>query len=476
MKTMAPSPMQSVFLLPLFLLLVPATFPISSSEPTQDRAALLDFLSRTPHAGRIRWNQSVSACQWVGVTCDANRTAVIALRLPGAGLQGPVPPGTLSRLSSLRVLSLRSNAISGPIPSELLSNLTFLRSFYLQGNRLSGPIPDAIGRATRLLRVDLSSNNISGEIPFAVGNLTRLTGLFLQNNSLSGKIPSLQLPSLTGFSVANNRLNGSIPESLSGFPESSFAGNLQLCGGPLPPCNPFFPAPAPAPSGGGPTNGDVGGSKKKKKLSKGAIIAIAVVAGVLLGLILLSLLICLVLRRRSGTSARTAATSKTSAKSISAAATAGAGTRSAGTSGLTAAETGTSSTSKEDVVRGGVAGAAAAGANGGERNKLVFLEDGVYSFDLEDLLRASAEVLGKGTVGTSYKAVLEEGTTVVVKRLKDVAVSKKEFEAQMEAAGRGVTLHQNVLPLRAYYFSKDEKLLVYDYVPAGSLSAMLHGQ
>ncbi|KAK9081913.1 hypothetical protein Syun_030750 [Stephania yunnanensis] len=31
-------------------------------------------------------------------------------------------------------------------------------------------------------------------------------------------------------------------------------------------------------------------------------------------------------------------------------------------------------------------------------------------FDLEDLLRASAEVLGKGSVGTSYKAVLEEGT------------------------------------------------------------------
>jgi hypothetical protein len=36
--------------------------------------------------------------------------------------------------------------------------------------------------------------------------------------------------------------------------------------------------------------------------------------------------------------------------------------------------------------------------------------------------------------------------------------------------------HRNVLPVRAYYFSKDEKLLVYDYLPNGSLSAMLHGQ
>jgi hypothetical protein len=35
--------------------------------------------------------------------------------------------------------------------------------------------------------------------------------------------------------------------------------------------------------------------------------------------------------------------------------------------------------------------------------------------------------------------------------------------------------HRNLLPVRAYYFSKDEKLLVYDYLPNGSLSAMLHG-
>ncbi|KAM0020688.1 putative protein kinase RLK-Pelle-LRR-III family [Helianthus debilis subsp. tardiflorus] len=88
-------------------------------------------------------------------------------------------------------------------------------------------------------------------------------------------------------------------------------------------------------------------------------------------------------------------------------------------------------------------------------------------------LRASAEVLGKGSVGTSYKAVLEEGTTVVVKRLKDVTVTKKEFEVQMEVLGK--VKNENVVELRAYYYSKDEKLLVYDYLPAGSLSALLHG-
>ncbi|KAK9114841.1 hypothetical protein Syun_021638 [Stephania yunnanensis] len=102
-----------------------------------------------------------------------------------------------------------------------------------------------------------------------------------------------------------------------------------------------------------------------------------------------------------------------------------------------------------------------------------FLDAGIYSFDLEDLLRASAEVLGKGSVGTSYKAVLEEGTTVVVKRLKDVVVTKREFEVQME--GLRKVNHENIVPLRAFYYSKDEKLLVYDFMPAGSLSALLHG-
>lgn len=75
-----------------------------------------------------------------------------------------------------------------------------------------------------------------------------------------------------------------------------------------------------------------------------------------------------------------------------------------------AAEAGTSSC--KDDITGGFAGE--------ERNKLIFFDGGGYSFDLENLLRASAKVLGKGSVGTSYKAVLEEGTTMVVKRLKDV--------------------------------------------------------
>lgn len=411
-----------------------------NSEPVQDKQALLAFISQTPHSNRVQWNASDSVCNWVGVQCDATNSSVYSLRLPAVDLVGPLPPNTIGRLTNLRVLSLRSNGLTGEIPTDF-SNLTFLRSIYLQKNKFSGEFPASLTRLTRLTRLDLSSNNFTGSIPFSINNLTHLSGLFLENNTFSGSLPSITA-NLNGFDVSNNNLNGSIPKTLSKFPEASFAGNLDLCGPPLKTsCSPFFPAPAPSPDNIPPADKP---KKKSKKLSTGAIVAIVVGSILFLAILLLLLLLCLRKRRR-----RTPAKPP---KPVVAA-------RSA------QAEAGTSS-SKDDIT-GGSAEAER------ERNKLMFFDGGIYSFDLEDLLRASAEVLGKGSVGTSYKAVLEEGTTVVVKRLKDVVVTKKEFEMQMEILGK--IKHDNVVPLRAFYFSKDEKLLVYDYMPAGSLSALLHG-
>ena len=108
--------------------------------------------------------------------------------------------------------------------------------------------------------------------------------------------------------------------------------------------------------------------------------------------------------------------------------------------------------------------------------KLVFFGSAaaVAPFDLEDLLRASAEVLGKGAFGTTYKALLESGATVAVKRLKDVTLSEPEFRERISEIGE--LQHEFIVPLRAYYYSKDEKLLVYDFMPMGSLSAVLHGE
>ncbi|WOL20715.1 putative inactive receptor kinase [Canna indica] len=424
----------------LLLIIVVAKPPTVRAEPTQDRAALLAFIGAVPHEQRIRWNTNSSTCDWVGVTCNLNRTAVMILRLPGVGLVGTIPVRTVGRLSQLRVLSLRSNRLSGPIPADF-AGLTLLRNLYLQNNLLSGAIPSGLTQLGRLVRIDLSGNNLAGQIPSAFSNLTHLTRLFLQNNRLSGSLPNISINSLVDFNVSYNQLNGSIPATLDRFPASSFAGNLHLCGSPLPSCNPLLSSPAPS-------------STSRKKLSRAAVIAIAVTAGLLL-LALLLLLVCWAIRRRQR-GAGQKATKEAAAEAV-------------GRSG----ETGLTSSSKDDL-SGGVGSSSTAPAEVAERNRLVFVgKGGGYSFDLEDLLRASAEVLGKGSVGTSYKAVLEDGTTVAVKRLRDVTVSKREFEEHMESLGK--LEHDNLLPLRAYYYSKDEKLLVLDYLSAGSLSSLLHG-
>ncbi|KAL2558685.1 putative inactive receptor kinase [Forsythia ovata] len=108
------------------------------------------------------------------------------------------------------------------------------------------------------------------------------------------------------------------------------------------------------------------------------------------------------------------------------------------------------------------------------RKKLVFTEGFNPAFDLRDMLRASAEVLGKGMFGNSYKAKLENGITIMVKRLKGVNVTSQAFPQQMEVIGR--MRHENVAALMAYYCLNDEILMVYDYYGQGSVFSILHGK
>nr|CAD1834201.1 unnamed protein product [Ananas comosus var. bracteatus] len=415
----------------LFFLFLLAFSPVRS-EPIQDRSALLAFIGAVPHEQRVQWNASVSTCDWVGVTCDPNRTVVEELHLPGVGLVGPIPAGTLGRLTGLRVLSLRSNRLSGPIPDDL-SNLTLLRGLYLQGNQFSGEIPPGLDRLGRLARLDLSANNLSGSIPYALNNLTHLTTLRLENNRFSGSLPSISIDSLRSFDVSDNRLNGSIPRPLSRFPASAFAGNLGLCGAPLPPCSPFFPSPAPSP-GSEVIPGQR--SKKKKRLSAGAIVAIAVgsAAGVLL-LLLALLAICLAARRRRRTGA--AAGAAAGPKGGGAAATpAGAGARSG--------DTGMTSSSKEEAL-----GPREQGARRARRRGTGWCSWG----------------RGPGTAST-WRICCGRRRRCWGRERGDVVQG---------GAGGGDHRGGEAAQGRRGVEAGDEKLLVFDYLPAGSLSALLHG-
>ncbi|CAA2966230.1 probable inactive receptor kinase At5g58300 isoform X1 [Olea europaea subsp. europaea] len=422
----------SHILLPLLFVIV-NLLPLAISDLNSDKQALLAFAAAVPHGRKLNWNPATPVCSsWVGVTCSQDGRNVIYLRLPGVGLSGPIPNDTLAKLDSLRILSLRSNRLSGNLPPDILS-LPSLHNLFLQHNNFSGDIPTSFSPQINIL--DLSFNLITGKIPQTVRNLTQLIALNLQNNSLSGSIPNLDLPRLKRLNLSYNHLDGPIPSSLKKFPNSSFIGNT-LCGPPLNVCFPVIP-PSPSPSPFIPPSEVPQYQSSKKKLALGAIITIAVGGTVVLFLIALVLLFCFFKRKESDDGAMPKVKSSGG---------------------------GRSEKPREEF---------GSGVQEPEKNKLVFFEGCSYNFDLEDLLRASAEVLGKGSFGTAYKAVLEESTTVVVKRLKEVIVGKKDFEQQMETIGR-LGLHPNVVPLRAYYYSKDEKLLVNDYFSSGSLATVLH--
>ncbi|KAJ6878379.1 inactive receptor kinase [Populus alba x Populus x berolinensis] len=416
----------------LFIILT-IIFPFAISDLKSDKQALLDFAAVVPHSRKLNWNPASLVCKsWVGVTCNLNGTRVVELRLPGVGLLGHIPPNTLGKLDALNTLSLRSNVLEGDLPSDVTS-LPSLQNLFLQHNNFSGGVPTSFSLKLNVL--DLSFNSFTGNIPQTIANLTQLTGLSLQNNALSGPIPDLNHTRIKHLNLSYNHLNGSIPVSLQKFPNSSFIGNSLLCGPPLNPCTIVLPPP-PSPAYIPPPATSHKRSSKVK-LKMGAIIAIAVGGSAVLFLVVLIVLCCCLKKKdKEGTGVL-------KGKAVS---------------------SGRGEKPKEDF---------GSGVQEPEKNKLVFFEGCSYNFDLEDLLRASAEVLGKGSYGTAYKAVLEESTTVVVKRLKEVVVGKRDFEQQMEIVGR-VGQHPNVVPLRAYYYSKDERLLVYDYIPGGSLSTLLH--
>jgi serine/threonine protein kinase len=115
-------------------------------------------------------------------------------------------------------------------------------------------------------------------------------------------------------------------------------------------------------------------------------------------------------------------------------------------------------------------------SNGVEREgELVAIDKG-FVFELDELLRASAYVLGKSGLGIVYKVVLGNGIPVAVRRLGEGGGDQryKEFVTEVQAIGR--VKHPNVVKLRAYYWASDEKLLITDFISNGNLANALRGR
>ncbi|KAJ1268491.1 hypothetical protein BS78_07G139800 [Paspalum vaginatum] len=415
-----------------------------------DRAALLALRGALDRGNLLPWDATApTPCGWRGVGCaqtPAGSTRVTELRLPGKRLAGTIPPGTLGNLTALQKLSLRHNAITGAIPADI-GNCGELRAVNLTDNQFTGAVPEGFFSLAVLRMADLALNRLTGGVSQDFNRLKQLDTLFLQSNDFAGALPpGLYLPNLKRFNVSFNAgLTGPVPPSLARMPASAFLGTA-LCDGPLAACaNSTPPAPPPSPPPGGDGN-------RRGGLSRWAIVGIIVAAAFLL-LLAMGLVACL--RRRQ----------------------APAGGRPAGAAANvhegTAPMTVTVAPTDRDAVKQSHAPPLAP-AMISEGKKLVFLGSAPERpYDLETLLRASAEVIGKGALGTTYRATLDGGDPVLaIKRLREVHLSEDEF--RNKAAALGALRHDNLPRLRAFFYSREEKLLVYDFVGAGSLSALLH--
>ena len=419
---------------------------ISSSGLTTDGLSLLAFksaISSDPTRSLSSWVATDrTPCSWAGVSCQFNR--VVAISLSSRSLSGYLP-SELGLLSSLQNLSLSLNNISGLIPSQI-GELKSLLSLDLSFNNLSGAVPEELGFLQGLAHLDLSSNNLNGSLPPSIGTLPNLSGVLnLSCNQFSGRIPASfgSLPVAVSLDLQQNNLSGEIPQtgSLLNQGPTAFSGNPGLCGFPLktlcqiPDSDPKLPQPnsnvtPESISSSNPTQTETFPPKKKKSTVT-VFILVGVVVAALGCIVLLHWLF-----RRSRHSPEEKPPKEKHPEE------------------------------KRDTQSGEI---------------FVPVDEG-FALELEELLRASAYVVGKSRTGIVYKVVVGRGAAVAVRRLSesdDVPAGesawrrRREFESEVAAISRAK--HPNLVSLRAYYYAPDEKLLVYDYISNGSLHAVLQG-
>ncbi|CAN1846100.1 Probable inactive receptor kinase At2g26730 [Linum perenne] len=441
--------------IPIWVLLISTLvlIPGSSSESEDVRESLVEFIGKLsngsfPQDPSWGWNSTSDPCtdKWRGVECDTKGLQVKKITLDDFNLTGSIDAESLCAAPGLSVLSMNRNMINGGLPEEI-GDCRRLTHLYLSGNKLSGSVPEELSKLNNLKRFDISNNSFSGPLP----ELSRVSGLLsflVEDNDFSGGIPSgFDFTNLEKFNVSNNNLSGPVPDVGSKFGTESFSGNGNLCGKPLSsscPESPPISPPNTPPSSSPPP--DKNRSRDQFLIYSGYM---------LLGLVVISFIVAKLLIRnkhKNQQQQQNNSSPKVNSESSSSEAKTNGNSR--------------SEMRSEYSITSGDSGVAAA--------SFVLLSSPlVKGLKFNDLLRAPAELLGKGKHGSVYKVVLDNGVGIAVKRTKDWGISSEEFTRRVRKIDR--VKHPRVLPPLALYCSDHEKLLVYEYQPNASLFMLLHG-
>ncbi|KAF8411545.1 hypothetical protein HHK36_004099 [Tetracentron sinense] len=447
-----------------------------------------------------------------------------AVDLSNNNFFGPIPSSFFTSLT-LTNLNLSGNHFIGTIPLQgshttellVLPSYPQMESLDLSSNSLTGTLPSEIGNMGRLKLLNLAKNNLSGQIPTEMSKLRELEYLDLSSNNFIGKIPDRLSLNLKVFNVSYNDLSGPIPENLRSFPTTSFLPGNDL-------------------SGMSAQNSGSGGFNTGKHHSSKASIRVAIiVASVGTALMIVFVLLAYYRAQLQEFHGRSGFSSQTTGRDVKLGRFARPSlfkfhrdvdpaptslsfsndhlltSNSRSLSGQTQFVT---ETRGHGLSEGREAGAEAMNPDvsdihpptSGRKSspgsplsssprftelceqpvmlnvyspdrlagELFFLDISLV-FTAEDLSRAPAEVLGRSSHGTLYKATLDSGHMLAVKWLR-VGLVKHKKEFAKEAKRIGSIRHSNIVSLRAYYWGprEQERLILADYVHGDSLAVHLY--
>ncbi|KAL0737721.1 hypothetical protein Bca4012_013931 [Brassica carinata] len=306
-------------------------------------------------------------------------------------------------------------------------------SLELRDMSLSGQIPESLRFCGSLQKLDLSSNRLTGTIPNRLCSwLPFLVSLDLSNNQLNGEIPTelAECRFVNSLVLSDNRLSGQIPVQLSSLGRlRTFSVSNNDLTGRIPS---FFTSPSYSSDDfngnkglcGRPLSSTCGGLSKKNL----AIIIAAGVFGAAASILLAFGVWWYYYHTRS----------------------------------LTEVEAGVSSLAQRLRIH--------------KLAQVSLFQKPLVKVKLGDLMSAtnhfsSENVIVSTRTGTTYKALLPDGSALAVKHLSKCKLEEREFGYEMNRLWE--LRHPNLAPLLGFCVVEEEKFLVYKYMSNGTLKRLL---